>query len=205
MKLQNVARELRSRSGRAGLAVPLALAIGLSGCAADYVTGNDAPVNLYVASINEGEVLDSDVRIGATSSIVCEDEVPVALAVRNKNPNAPIAVPSHVLITAYEVRYFRTDGRGVEGVDVPYRITGNLASEVDVATSGTVEVPIEVVRRQAKLEPPLSTIFQSVVLTTMAEVTIYGETVSGKRVSSSARFQIDFADYGDTETGCPAN
>jgi len=205
MKLQNVARELRSRSRRAGLVVPLALAFGLSGCAADYVTGNDAPVNLYIASINEGNVLDSDVRIGPTSSTICEDEVEVALAVRNKNPNAPIVVPSHVLITAYEVRYFRTDGRGVEGVDVPYRITGNLASEVDVASSGTVAVPVEVVRRQAKLEPPLTSINQALVLTVMAEVTIYGETVSGKRVSSSARFQIDFADYGDDETSCPTN
>ena len=68
---------------------------------------------------------------------------------------------------------------------------------------GRPAVPIEVVRRQAKLEPPLSTIYQAAVLTAMAEITLYGETVSGQAVSASARFQIDFADFGDTDTGCP--
>jgi hypothetical protein len=76
---------------------------------------------------------------------------------------------------------------------------------VDVATSGTTAFPLEVVRRQAKVEPPLSTIFQTTVLTVMAEITLYGETVSGQAVSASGRLQIDFADFGDTETACPAN
>jgi len=114
-------------------------------------------------------------------------------------------VASHVLFTSYEVRYFRTDGRGVEGVDVPYRITGSLATETDVATSGTTSIPIEVVRRQAKLEPPLSTIYQAAVLTAMAQVTIYGQTIAGNNVSATASFQIDFGDYADTQTSCPTS
>jgi hypothetical protein len=186
------------------LAASLALALAVLGCASDYVTENDASVFMRITSINAGAVLDSDIRFGEGSSFVCEDEVDVAVAVRNKNPNAPVpSVPNAVFLQSYEVRYFRTDGRGVEGIDVPYRITGNLTQVVDVANDGSVVVPIEVVRRQAKLEPPLSTIFQTAVLTSMAEVTIYGETPVGKRVSASARFQIDFADFGDTETTCP--
>jgi hypothetical protein len=187
-------------------AVALVLGIGLSGCSPDYVTGNNASVNLILASINGGSRLDSDVRSGVQSTFVCPDVVNVALAVRNKNPNAPApSVPSAVLLTSYEVRYFRSDGRGTEGVDVPYRITGTLSFSIDVATSGTSSVPIEVVRRQAKVEPPLSAIFQTALLTVQAQVTVYGATVSGQEVSASGTFQIDFADYGDTNTACPTN
>lgn len=193
------------RAARLGGLGALALAALVSGCAPDYVTDNAATVNLIIASINGGAQLDSDVRNGEFSTFVCEDEVEVAVAVRNKNPNAPApSVPSAVLINSYEVRYFRTDGRGTEGVDVPYRITGNLTFAVDVANSGTSEFPLEVVRRQAKVEPPLSSINQAALLTVMAEVTLYGETVSGQKVSASGRLQIDFADYGDAEDSCPA-
>lgn len=193
------------RAARLGGLGALALAALVSGCAPDYVTDNAATVNLIIASINGGAQLDSDVRNGEFSTFVCEDEVEVAVAVRNKNPNAPApSVPSAVLINSYEVRYFRTDGRGTEGVDVPYRITGNLTFAVDVANSGTSEFPLEVVRRQAKVEPPLSSINQAALLTVMAEVTLYGETVSGQKVSASGRLQIDFADYGDIEIECPS-
>jgi hypothetical protein len=132
---------------------------------------------------------------------ICPDIVPVVLKLQAKNPNSEITSSQMVLLKSYEVRYFRTDGRGVEGVDVPYRITGSLASSVEDSAT----VPIEVVRRQAKLEPPLSTIYQSTVLTAMAQVTIYGETVSGRRVSASGSFQIDFAEYGDDKTSCPTS
>jgi hypothetical protein len=181
-----------------------ALAAVMSGCAPDYVTENSATVNLIIASINGGAQLDSDVRNGESSTFVCENEVEVAVAVRNKNPGAPAPnVPSAVLLKSYEVRYFRTDGRGTEGVDVPYRITGTLSLAVDVQTEGTSSFPLEVVRRQAKVEPPLSSIFQAALLTVQAEVTLYGETVSGQKVSAKGGLQIDFADFGDDETACP--
>ena len=192
------------RAAKLGGLGALALAALVTGCAPDYVTDSAASVNLIIASINGGAQLDSDVRNGAESTFVCEDEVEVAVAVRNKNPNGPVpGVPSAVLLKSYEVRYFRTDGRGTEGVDVPYRITGNLAFAVDVAVSGTSNFPLEVVRRQAKVEPPLSSINQAALLTVMAEVTLYGETVSGQKVSATGRMQIDFADYGDKEDSCP--
>jgi len=191
---------------RLGGVAGLGLLLGLSGCTPDYVTDNAAQVNLIIAAINGGAQLDSDVRNGAESSFVCEDEVEVAVAVRHKNPKVPAPnIPNAVVLKSYEVRYFRTDGRGTEGVDVPYRITGNLTLAVDVADTGTVTFMLEVVRRQAKVEPPLSSIYQAALLTVMAEITLYGETISGERVSASGRFQIDFADYGDTETSCPSN
>ncbi len=39
----------------------------------------------------------------------------------------------------------------------------------------------------------------------MAEVTLYGETVSGQTVTAKGRLQIDFADFGDKETSCPTS
>ncbi len=184
----------------------LALAVACAGCVPDYVTNSTATVNLIVAAITNakgGSVIDSDIRSGENSSFVCPDYATVAVAVRNKNLAAPVpSVPSAVILDSYEVRYFRTDGRGVEGVDVPYRITGNLTLAVDVTAGETTALPIEVVRRQAKDEPPLTTIFQTSMLTVMAQITVYGQTVSGQRVSDSGRIQIDFADFLDKLTGC---
>lgn len=192
---------------RIGGTLVLAAALAMSGCGDEYVTNSRASVLLILASINEGSVLDSEVRYGSQGDqqFICEDEVPVDLAVRNKNPNSESPrIPGAVLVTGYDVRYYRSDGRNQEGIDVPYRIAGKISTAVDVATSGTVEVIIEVVRRQAKLEPPLSNIEQAAVLTMFAHITIYGETVSGERVEASGDLQIDFADYLDSETTCPA-
>src|SRR5262245_8451582 len=127
-------------------------ALAMSACTADYATDSNAPVLLIIATINNGSVRQSDVALG--NGGICPDVVPVAVANRSKNPNAPVPViPMHLLLTRYEVRYFRSDGRATQGVDVPYSISGAMAGEVDVATSGTSTVNIQVVRDQAKLEP----------------------------------------------------
>jgi len=205
MWLRNLSRDGNSRGSALslGAVVAVAAALAMAGCSADYVENNEGPVLLLITEINGGAQLDSDVRNGEFSTFVCENEVDVALTVQNKNPNAPSAPSSTVQLESYEVKYSRSDGRGVEGVDVPFRITGSLASSVGVGDD--VTVPIEVVRRQAKLEPPLDNISQTTVLTVSAQVTLFGKTISEKRVTAAARFQIDFADFGDETTSCPQN
>ena len=192
---------------KAAAMAALTLSLALAGCSADYVENSQAPVLLVITAINDGAQLDSDIRNGTNApdqgEFVCENEVPVDFVLQSKNPGSPASTSSTVLLTGYEVQYSRTDGRATEGVDVPYRITGNLAASIEVG--GELSVPIEVVRRQAKLEPPLSNVQQAEILTVMAEVTVYGTTVSGKKVSASGRFQIDFANYGDKDTTCPTN
>lgn len=181
-------------------------ALGLVGCTPSYLADSDAPVLMIIAAINGGNVLASDLAI---ETGVCPDVVPVAIAIRAKNQNPafnPVNILMHVLIQRYEVRYYRSDGRGAEGVDVPYRISGNLAFEIDVATSGATAVNIEVVRRQAKLEPPLVRLKEDFhVLTMFAEITIHGRTIAGQGVSATGAMQIDFADFNTTLTECPVN
>jgi hypothetical protein len=180
-----------------------AASVGLVGCAADWATDNAASVILEVTSVNGGKPLQASVKFP-----VAPDLVDVELANRAKNPNlsAPNAVPNGVKIERYEVRYFRSDGRNTEGVDVPYRISGNATTTVDV--NGNATLTLEVVRAQAKLEPPLTNLRGattggangasfggSVILTCMAEVTVHGRTIAGQVVTSSGRMQIDFADW----------
>ena len=203
MWLQEPGRDTKRRTVTLGAALAVAAALALGGCSAAYVENSEASVLLQITAINGGAQLDSDVRNGEFSTFVCENEVDVKVKVANKNPNGTTAPSSGVQLESYEIRFTRSDGRGTEGVDVPYRVTGNLALTVDVGNEAVF--PLEVVRRQAKLDPPLTNISQTTILTVSAQVTLYGRTVSEKRVSSSARFQIDFADFGDKETACPAN
>jgi hypothetical protein len=189
---------IRSTTIRAGL---LLGAAGLSACTAGYTTDNNASVILIIAAVNGGSPLSSDVlKDGA----VVADSVPLAIAIRFKNPNVSIipSIPSVVTIERYEVKYRRSDGRGVEGQDVPYSISGNLTLAFDVKTSGTDVLTLEVVRAQAKLEPPLrnlrsvtgTSLGGAFIVTMFADITLHGRTISGQNVTATGTLQIDFAD-----------
>ena len=76
-------------------------------------------------------------------------------------------------------------------------LAGPLAVPINALTSGGTDFSVEIVRRQAKTEPPLRNLVSgggALVVTVFAEVTIHGRTVSGQAVSDTARVQIDFAD-----------
>ena len=123
--------------------------------APDYVTQSEADVSLFVNDINEGAVLQSDVRTGDDSNTVESDNVDVSFANRSKNPNVTtVQVARAIDIDRYTVRYFRSDGRNTQGVDVPYSITGDLRTTLDLGDNATVS--IQVVRAQAKLDAPLT-------------------------------------------------
>lgn len=195
-------RSISSSTLRAGL---LLTAAAFTGCSAGYTTGNTAAVNLIVAAVNGGVPLQSDV---SNDGAVVANSVELAIAVRFKNGNGITApsVPSAVIIERYEVSYRRSDGRGVEGQDVPYRISGNITTAFDVKNSGTDPLVIEVVRAQAKLEPPLrnlrsvtgTSLGGAFVVTMFADIVIHGRTISGQAVSGQGSLQIDFADYNTT-------
>jgi len=177
-------------------------ALAMAGCTADYAKQGNAPVMLIIAGIAPNP-MSSEVLLGGT---ICPDFAILAVANRAKNPNVTVPqVPQAIIVDHYEVSYYRSDGRATQGVDVPYSISGNLAAAFDAKTSGTDALTIEVVRRQAKLEPPLIQLRdsggQALIVTMFARITLYGKTIAGQVVTATQSMQIDFADYVDSGTG----
>ena len=185
-----------------GLAV-VAGGLASVGCVPDWAKQGDAPVVLLVTGINDGNVIDSDIRI--SSGGICPDFATVRVENHFKNPNVTgTGFRGDLVIERYEVRYIRSDGRNVEGVDVPFHISGAVAQEVQA--DGAATMSVEIVRRQAKIEPPLSTLAGGSgpgVVTMFAEVTLYARTTINQTTNSAtARVQVDFADFNDSLTAC---
>lgn len=197
------------------MAIVGALALASGGCVPDWAKTNAAPYILEIGSItNEDGTLPilSDV-----SFPVFNDNATVAVNIFRKNNNEGLSTSAveHVYLKRYEVQYHRTDGRNVEGVDVPHRISGALGN-VRLHTPGTgeeveVAVVFPIVRHQAKVEPPLKNLQggvlgdtnlgvlpQAFVLTLIAEVTIHGETVQGRAMEAKGFVDVIFADFPDT-------
>jgi len=204
MWLRNVSRD--GDAGRTklrlGAAAGLTLALSLAGCSADYVENNAASVILLIQNINEGSPLLSDVRGGATGGSIVNCQTTLTLESRAKNPTATLGTSQDVQITGYQVSYRRSDGRGVQGVDVPYTISGNISALVAAGGQQGQDLTIDLVRHQAKLEPPLSNINGLQVVTMFADVTVFGQTISGQSVSAGGSVQVTFADFADGTSTC---
>jgi hypothetical protein len=99
-----------------------------------------------------------------------------------------------ITLTQYHVKFTRSDGRNVQGVDVPYEFDGGLG--VTIAGSGSASFTL--VRVQAKTEAPLAALVNNFqVISTIAEVTFYGHDQNGRAVSVSGRIDVDFSNWGD--------
>jgi len=192
----------------------LALA-SLAACTPEWAKQNAAPYVLEIAAISggsgDGSAFLSDVGLPVTN-----DDVEVTVNIFRKNNNGTLGTSAveHVYLERYDVRYFRSDGQNVEGVDVPFRISGPLGN-VRFHTPGPggeteATVAITLVRHQAKLEPPLRNLQDfgatspaggpvllpgAGVITTIAEVTIHGRTVEGDAMEAKGSVQITFADF----------
>lgn len=171
--------------------------LGFNGCAPDWVKQNQGDVILRIVSFSPPDPFQSDVQSDA--GVIFDDEVTVNFAVRFKNPNVPTpSVPNGVFLERYTITYVRSDGRAVQGVDVPFALTGNMTGVIDVASTGALGYPIEIVRVQQKLEPPLRNLRNlrgSIAITCFANITIYGRTTEGSVVSATGSLQVDFADW----------
>lgn len=185
------------------LAGAAALVLGLTGCA-DYAENSKAQYVLLMTGVNEGNPLESDVRLGGG---VCPDFVPLRLENHSKNPKVGTTTGfrGDMVVERYEVHYFRSDGRNTEGVDVPYSISGNVAQEIQAESDETLS--LEVVRRQAKVEPPLASLVDvggGTIVTMFAQITLQARMTTGEATNPvTARLQIDFADFADSTTSCP--
>ena len=181
-----------------------------SACGGDLMRTGRSAVFLVVDKIEatpEGgsptAFLISDVRLDDGS--VFNDNVIVTMRSVEKNPTATTTAISSVTLTRYHVDYRRTDGRNVPGVDVPYSFDGGLSLTLSPGAVGSAT--FEIVRHQAKLEPPLknldgfSTAGRSLsglgFISTIAEITIYGRDQNGNEVSVAARLDVHFGDFAD--------
>lgn len=185
-----------------------AIALSAASCG-DVVRDGRAPVflvmNLLEGSAGEDEkfstVLMSDVL---TKGGIVNDFGRATLSLSLKdigtplNPNTPSS-NNAVTITHYHVAYTRADGRNRQGVDVPYAFDG--AATGTVPPSGTLVLPFELVRHVAKREAPLAQLaFASpAVITTIAEVTLYGRDRVGNEITTTGYIQVNFGNFADEE------
>ncbi|HXW05226.1 MAG TPA: hypothetical protein VD833_08340 [Vicinamibacterales bacterium] len=100
-----------------------------------------------------------------------------------------------ITVTRYRVQFIRADGRNTPGVDVPYGFDGAFTLTVAGGESST---GFTIVRNIAKAEAPLAALVTSpVIISTIAEVTFYGQDQTGREVSATGRIGIDFGNFGD--------
>ncbi len=208
---------------RVKLAVLAVMVIGMgaAGCTPEWAKANSTPFIMEIAGIapgdsnNYGSAIRSDVSVGGT---LLNDDAKVLVNIfrKNNSPGMGVSPVEHIYLERYEVRYFRTDGRNQEGVDVPFRISGPLGNvrfhtpEIGGDGEKEAEVLITIVRHQAKAEPPLRNLVGgklgdsgaiqfpgSGVITTIAEITIHGRTVQGQGLEAKGNVQVTFADFAD--------
>ena len=102
-----------------------------------------------------------------------------------------------VTIRRYRIEYIRADGRNTPGVDVPFPIDGAVTATL---TSTPTTVPFEMVRHQQKLEQPLVSLARfggRLFISTIAEITFYGEDQMGNAIQAKGTINVSFSDYAD--------
>jgi hypothetical protein len=203
-----------------GSAVIAAAALTATGCG-DMATESRAPVQLTIMSLTAASGAQPDDLSGTLRSDVITNvqqtvngqqvEVPtifndngsVTFALILKNPGGPVSpsepsLLNQVTVTRYRVVYRRTDGRNTPGVDVPYPF--DSAFTVTVPADGTVTSGFQIVRHSAKQEAPLRALaFNPDIISTIADVTFYGQDQVGNEVSAVGTIGIDFGNFGDPE------
>ncbi len=115
------------------------------------------------------------------------------------NPLGPTTL-NEITVSRYHVEFVRADGRNTPGVDVPYPFDG--AFTITVPANGAASIGFELVRNQAKLEPPLRNLRGlggSVLISTIANITFYGRDQAGNDVQAVGHISVNFGDFADPQ------
>lgn len=139
------------------------------------------------------DVLNVNATTGAQSIASDRGQANLQLVMKDPLGASPTDVNS-ITINQYHVEYVRSDGRNVQGVDVPFAFDG----AVTVTVSGTATVPFTLVRIQAKQEAPLQALAFSGganTISTIARVTFYGRDQNGREVSITGNIEVNFSDW----------
>lgn len=159
------------------------------------VTGKDV-------SGNDGSaIIFSDVQTGDGSII--NDNAVIAATAKLLDPlNAAPTFYQDVIVDQVDVKFSRTDGRNVEGKDVPYGFSQPVSAFVGVDKDASFGVVL--ISHNAKLESPLielRDIVQEKVLALNATLTFHAKDMAGKRLEPVERtITVWCANFADAAT-----
>ena len=200
----------------AGAAMAIVAAAATS--CGDVVRSGRAPVFLVIDSLGGARgpsttivaTVASDVITNVTSPAPCTVDRPcptifgdigeasLRIVPKDIGPTGG-ATPStnnEVTITRVHVAYRRADGRNVEGRDVPYAFDG--AATGTVPSGGSLKLGFVLVRNTAKSESPLVQLQSNgIIITTICDITFYGQDRVGNDISVTGSIQVDFGNFGD--------
>jgi hypothetical protein len=162
----------------------------------ENISGLDAEGNTSNFIQSDVQKIDTDTGL----PIVTADIATARLRAELLDPDPILGNSQYndVQITRYVVRYTRSDGKNIEGVDVPYSFEGYLSALIKVGEPATVNFVI--VREVAKVEPPLVSLVENRsegVLQVIATIDFYGHDLSEREVTASGAISIFFANYAD--------
>ncbi len=194
----------------AGIHLATVIVLGLSSASCGTIAREGTASSFLIVRALEGAsgadpgqfggTLNSDVVTVVNSSATIFNDlgrVQFGLALKDPGPPSSPTTPSQanwITVDRYRVRFVRSDGRNVEGVDIPYAFDSAFTATVSSDTT----VAFTLVRQQAKLEAPLRALaVNGLVLALIAEVTFYGHDQTGRAVSAVGNIGISFANFGD--------
>jgi len=110
-------------------------------------------------------------------------------------PTSP-TTNNFITVHRYHVRFIRADGRNTPGVDVPSPFDGAFTGTVGASD---LSVSFELVRHIAKEQAPLAALAKNfaVIISTIAEITFYGQDQTGHEVSVTGTMLVNFGDFAD--------
>jgi hypothetical protein len=184
----------------------LALALATASCTASVREGTGTSfliIESITATAGESDedtgFLLSDVLTGGG---VINDSGSATFRLGLKDPgpaSAPLTptVNQFITVNRYHIKYVRSDGRNVQGADVPYEFDGACTVTV---TDGGGGCGFLLVRHTAKREPPLAALANDFVkIETIAEITFYGRDQTGHEASVTGRILVSFGNFADPE------
>jgi hypothetical protein len=178
------------RTGRSPVFMVVTSMQGIAG-------GNGTPAAFLLSDV---EVLVEETVNGVLVQVPTyfNDNASATILVESKNPTLETTGLNAVTVTRYRVTFRRSDGRNTPGVDVPFGFDGAVGITIQAGGSGNVA--LELIRHQAKLEPPLRNLVGRGGLgfiSTIADITFFGRDQNGNEMSATTSMDVQFGDFAD--------
>jgi hypothetical protein len=219
VNIKNFSMRWATRSVRPAAVAGLALvALGASACGSATARQGQSPSYPIITALEGANGAAGSSPVFSTSAVASDvitfvksrnsytvfsdpGRVTMRGAMRDvTNPNDP-TTNNDITFRRYRVVYRRSDGRNTPGVEVPYAFDGGVT--FTVVPGAEIVVPFELVRVQAKNEAPLAQLTSggspAIAISTLADVTFYGQDQTGREVTVTGTISVDFANWGDPD------